>query len=224
MNYNHMKISIPKEANAVEALQCVCDFLKENTVEYDRLRTDMTISFTLKTPDGKVCPLNDGIFTLKNKSVVDISLELKEHAKAVCLERMNKNIYEFREEVADLEREIRRSEKYLATAKRKNLGTIEHWEERVQDLHHEKETLLPKLLTKYSLLERCVKEGKITWSFHIAHNSKKKEIRVRPTFDSDCTITKNPLYFYYQDGYHNYFTTDDLTEEHWLKVSVNSKK
>ena len=219
-----MKISIPKETNAVEALQCVCDFLKESTVEYDRLRTDMTISFTLKTPDGKVCPLNDGIFALKQNNIVDISLELKEYAKSACLKRMNENIYYFHKEVADLEHEITRSEKYLANAKRKNLGTIEHWEERLQDLRHEKETLLPKRLTKYSLLERCVKEGKVTWSFHIAQNGKKKEIRVRPIFDSDCTITKNPLYFYYQDEYHNSFTTDDLNEEHWLKVTVNSKK
>ena len=224
MNYNHMKISIPKEANAVEALQCVCDFLKENTVEYDRLRTDMTISFTLKTPDGKVCPLNDGIFTLKNKSVVDISLELKEHAKAVCLERIKESVERFYEKADILECSIKKAETYLATAKRKNLGTIEHWEERLQKHRHEKETVISPILAMYSLLDRCTKEGKVTWSFHIAQNGKKKEIRVRPTFDSDCTITKNPLYFYYQDEYHNSFTTDDLNEEHWLKVSVNSKK
>lgn len=219
-----MKISIPKEANAVEALQCVCDFLKENTVEYDRLRTDMTISFTLKTPDGKVCPLNDGIFTLKNKSVVDISLELKEHAKAVCAKLMKEHVNRFNQDLIVLKYDISRSEKYLANAKRKNLGTIEHWEERLQKLRYKKETVAPQMLAMYSLLERCATEGKVTWSFHIAQNGKKKEIRVRPIFDPECTMMNNPVYFYYQDEYHNSFTTEDLNVEHWLKVAVNDSK
>ena len=218
-----MKISIPKEANAVEALQSVCDFLKENTVEYDRLRTDMTISFTLKTSDGRVCPLNDGIFALKHNNFVDVSLELKEYAKMVCLKRMKENVEHFYDEVYDLEHELTRSEKYLANAKRKNLGTIEHWEERIKKLRYEKETVIPQLITMYSLLERCTQEDKVTWSFHIAQNGKKKEIRVRPIFDPECTITKSPLYFYYKDTYDNCFTTKDLNVDNWLKVSLNNK-
>ena len=137
---------------------------------------------------------------------------------------MKEPVNRFNQDLIVLKYDISRSEKYLANAKRKNLGTIEHWEERLQKLRYKKETIAPQMLAMYSLLERCTTEGKVTWSFHIAQNGKKKEIRVRPTFDSDCTITKNPLYFYYQDEYHNSFTTDDLNEEHWLKVSVNSKK
>lgn len=180
----------------------------------------MAISFTLKTPDGKVCPLNDGIFALKHNNVVDISLELKEYAKTVCLKRIKENVDRFYLNVNDLEHEITRSEKYLANAKSKNLGTIEHWEERLQKLRYKKETVIPKLVMMYSLLDRCAQEGKVTWSFNITQNSKKKEIRVRPIFDSECTITKSPLYFYYKGTYDNCFTTEDLGVDNWLKVSV----
>lgn len=133
---NDMKIKAYKGQNILEVIDTLRNFVEENKEEYNTLKSDLNLYFTLKSDDKESCPLNERDYILTGKEVVDIDDKIADVAR----KELTRNAIDFIDSrlktAKDLPFVIEKAEKKYkdSVEKKRKPDTIEKNKKELEDL------------------------------------------------------------------------------------------